>query len=178
MQRLLKSVLITSILSFALLGIFVSSAVSSPADGYTIHVQAPHMMADGTVGGPYHHYCKGIQNGEILQCQLYESTADDARLVAVEYFIAKDLARKNVPLVQWNRAFHDHEVEIATGRVVILDIDDPKKVKALADAAAKTDGVIFHLWGKDKVVPDGTVTTPTSVGHVYKIGRASCRERA
>ena len=99
---------------------------------------------------------------------LFESTASDARMVAVEYFIAKDLARKNVPLVKWNRNFHDHQVEIDTGRVAILDIDDPKKVQALAEAAGKTDGVIFHLWGKDQVVPDGTVTIPTSLGHVYR----------
>ena len=52
--------------------------------------------------------------------------------------------------------------------MAILDIDDPKKVKALAEAAGKTDGVIFHLWAKDQVVPDGTVTTPTSLGHVFR----------
>jgi len=168
MKRLLRSVWVTSIMGFALLGFFVSSATSSPTDGYTIHVQAPHMMADGTVGGPYHHYCKGIQNGEVLQCQLYETTADDAKLVAIEYFIAKDLARKNVPLIQWNRAFHDHAAEIATGRVAILDIDDPKAVQALAEAAGKTDGVIFHLWGKNQVVPDGTVTIPNAIGHKHR----------
>jgi hypothetical protein len=65
--------------------------------------------------GPYHHYCKGIQGGEVLQCLLFESTKPDAKLVGVEYFIEKNLARKNVPLIQWNRAFHDHEVEIAGG---------------------------------------------------------------
>ena len=168
-QTFLKSILMISVLSFAIFGLMISTAISGgPADGYTIHVQAPHMMADGKVGGPYHHYCKGIQNGEVLQCLLFESTKPDAKLVAVEYFIEKNLARKNVPLVQWNRTFHDHQVEIDTGRVAILDIDDPKEVKALADAAAKTDGVIFHLWGKDQVVPDGTVTTPTSIGHVYR----------
>ena len=57
---------------------------------------------------------------------------------------------------------------IDTGRVQILDIDDPAKVKALAEAAGKTDGVIIHLWGKDKVVPDGTVSIPTSLGHVFR----------
>lgn len=145
----------------------VISGEGKPTDGYDIHVQAPHMMADGTVGGPYHHYCKGISD-EVLQCQLYESTDANAKLVAIEYFIAKDLARKNVPLVQWNRAFHDHQVEIDTGRVQILDIDDPAKVKAIAEVAGKTDGVILHLWGKDQVVPDGTVSIPTSLGHVFR----------
>ena len=165
-----KMLLLTSALSFLVMGCMTTPAISggnSPTDGYTIHVQAPHMMADGTVGGPYHHYCKGISN-ELLQCQLYASTDPNAKLVAIEYFIAKDLARKNVPLVQWNRAFHDHQVEIDTGRVQILDIEDPAKVKALAEAAGKTDGVIFHLWDKNKVVPDGTVSIPTSLGHVYR----------
>jgi len=165
-----RSVLFVGALSFLAMGCMTTPAISgggSPADGYTIHIQAPHMMADGTVGGPYHHYCKGISD-EILQCQLYESTDSNARLVAIEYFIAKDLARKHVPLVQWNRAFHDHQVEIDTGRVQILDIEDPAEVKALAEAAGKTDGVIFHLWGKDQVVPDGTVSIPTSLGHVYR----------
>ena len=169
MKHILRSMFMVSVLSFAVLGFMVTPAISGgPTDGFDIHVQAPHMMADGTVGGPYHHYCKGIQNGEILQCLLFESTKPDAKLVAIEYFIEKNLARKNVPLIQWNRAFHDHEVEIAGGRVVILDPKDPEGKKAVAAAAGKTDGVIFHLWGKDQVVPDGTVTIPNAIGHVHR----------
>ncbi len=137
----------------------------SPAVGYDIHVQAPHMMHDGTVGGPFHHYCKGI-SPQILQCLLFESTAANAPLVAVEYFVAKDLAR-TLPIIQWHRYFHDHKVEIATGRVKILDIDDPAKVQALAEAASKTDGVIYHLWQKGLAFPDGSVTFPQSLGHKF-----------
>ena len=55
----------------------------SPAEGYTIHVQALHMMEDGTVGVPFHHYCKGISE-KILQCLLFDSTDPNAKLVAVE----------------------------------------------------------------------------------------------
>ena len=136
-----------------------------PAQGYDIHVQAPHMMPDGTPGGPFHHYCKGI-NDKILQCLLFETTEANAPLVAIEYFVAKDLSR-TLPLIQWHRFFHDHKVEIATGRVQILDIDDPEKVKAIAEAAGKTDGVIYHLWQKGQEFPDGTVTFPQSLGHSF-----------
>ena len=95
MKHILRSMFMISVLSFAVIGLMVSPAISGgPADGYTIHVQAPHMMADGKVGGPYHHYCKGIQNGEVLQCLLFESTKPDAKLVAVEYFIEKKLGQK------------------------------------------------------------------------------------
>ena len=76
------------------------------------------MMADEMGGDPFHHYCKGVQGGEVLQCLIFESTKADAKLVEVEYFIENNLARKNrtpknLPLIQWNRGFHDHEVEIA-----------------------------------------------------------------
>src|SRR5215510_14532509 len=91
----------------------------SPAEGYTIHVQAPHVMEDGTVGGPFHHYCKGISD-QILQCLLFESTDPNAKLVAIEYFVAKELSRQ-VPLIMWHRHYHDHKVEIDTGRVQVLE---------------------------------------------------------
>lgn len=156
-----------AVMSLVLLGVGTSSTMGgdpkSPVDGYDIHVQAPHMMADGTFGGPYHHYCKGVSD-KILQCLLFDSTDPNAKLVAVEYFVAKDLTRK-LPLIQWHRYFHDHKVEIATGRVQVLEPAD--KAKEIAEAASKTDGVIYHLWQKGQEFPDGTVTFPQSVGHVF-----------
>lgn len=140
-----------------------SPMAASPAQGYDIHVQAPHLMEDGTPGGPFHHYCKGISD-KILQCLLFETTAPNAPLVAIEYFVAKDLSRK-LPLIHWHRFFHDHKVEIATGRVLVLEPAD--KAKEIAEAAAKTDGVIYHLWQKGQEFPDGTVTYPQSLGHIF-----------
>ena len=136
----------------------------SPAEGYTIHVQAPHVMEDGTVGGPFHHYCKGISE-KILQCLLFDSTDPNAKLVAIEYFVAKDLSRKEIPLIMWHRHYHDHKVEIDTGRVQVLEPAD--KAKEIAEAASKTDGIIFHLWQKEDPIPTGRVTFPKSVGHEF-----------
>lgn len=143
----------------------MSAEPKTPADGYDIHIQAPHMMADGTVGGPFHHYCKPISD-EILQCLLFDTPDPKAKLVAIEYFIAKELARKEVPLIQWHRHFHDHKVEVATGRVKVLDVPEDK-AKELAEAAAKTDGIIFHLWHHDQKIPDGRVSYPQSLGHTF-----------
>ncbi len=140
---------------------------TGPAEGYTIHVLAPHQMEDGTVGGPFHHFCKPIRGGALLQCLLFTSTAADAPLVGIEYFVDKGLARKHVPLIQWNRHFHDHEVEIASGRVQVLDVS-PEEGKAIALKAAGTDGIIFELWQEGAPIPDGKVTFPTSVGHVFR----------
>ncbi len=142
----------------------VSGEPTSPAVGYDIHVQAPHMMADGTTGGPYHHYCKGISD-KILQCLLFESTDPKAPLVAIEYFVSKDLTR-HLPAIQWHRHFHDHKVEIATGRVQILDMPADQAAK-VAEIAAGTDGVIYHLWQHGQEFPDGTVSFPQSLGHKF-----------
>ena len=68
-----------------------------PADGFTIHVLAPHQMEDGTVAGPFHHYCKPVQRGLILQCLLFKSAVPDAELIGIEYFVDKYATRYNRP---------------------------------------------------------------------------------
>jgi uncharacterized protein DUF1264 len=142
----------------------VSGEPKSPVDGYDIHVQAPHMMPDGTPGGPFHHYCKGVSD-KILQCLLFDSTDPKAKLVAVEYFVAKELTRK-LPAIQWHRHFHDHKVEIATGRVQVLDLPSDQAAK-VAEVASGTDGVIYQLWQPGQEFPDGTVSFPQSLGHKF-----------
>ena len=52
--------------------------------------------------------------------------------------------------------------------MVILDPKDPEGQKSVVAAAGKTDGVIFHLWGKDQVTPDGTLTIPNAIGHFHR----------
>jgi hypothetical protein len=168
MHRSIQSFAFVGLLSLITVSFMATPAMSAslgPAHGYDIHVQAPHVMEDGTVGGPFHHYCKGISD-KILQCLLFETTGKDAPLVAIEYFVAKDLSRK-LPLIQWHRFFHDHKVEIATGRVQVLEPSDAEKVKGIVEFASKTDGVIYHLWQKGLEFPDGSVSFPQSVGHSF-----------
>jgi hypothetical protein len=136
---------------------------ATPAQGYTIHVIAPHKFEDGTIHGPYHHYCKPI-SADVFQCLLFESTDANALLTDIEYFVAKPVARSAVSLDTWNKYYHDHEVEIATGRVQVLDVPEDKQ-KEIAAAAAKTDGIIFHLWPDGAKAPNGEVGHPQSVGH-------------
>jgi len=135
----------------------------TPADGHDIHVLAPHRV-EGMEMGPYHHYCKSVSD-TVLECLIYESTDPKALLVQVEYFVAKSVTSANVPLDTWNKFYHDHAVEIASGRVQVLDAS-PEEAKKIADAAAKTDGIIFHLWWPDKAkAPNGDVKHPQSLGH-------------
>ena len=119
MQRKLISITVTVGMST-----LVAASVSAeekkmtPAEGFNIHVVAPHRHEDGTVHGLYHHYCKPISE-QILQCMIFESTEPKAPLVEVEYFVDKQLARSSIPLRKWNKHYHDHKIEIATGRVQV-----------------------------------------------------------
>ena len=147
----------------------------TPADGFVIHVSAPHMI-QGREMGPVHHYCKPIAPDPIIQCLLYDTADPNAPLTGVEYIIAKKITRSIVTLGTWNQNFHDHTVEIATGRVQVLDMPaaDAKKV---ADLVATTDGIIFHLWPMGDQVPTGAVEIGQSVGHRPMTAEAYMRSK-
>lgn len=139
--------------------------MASPADGHTVHVTAPHVVA-GKVMGPYHHYCKVLSPEPVIECLVYDSNDPNARLQQIEYIVAKSITRTGaVTLRNWNKNWHDHRQEIATGRVQVLDLP-PDKAKEVADLVATTDGIIFHLWSHDEKVPSGNVIIAQSVGHV------------
>ena len=138
-------------------------APASPLDGYSIHVSAPHVM-DGEVMGPFHHYCKPI-NDDIIQCILFESTDPNARMTEVEYMVSKKLARSVIPEWSHKQNWHDHKQEIDTGRVAVHYPTDKKTVEGIVNHVADTDGIIFHLWPKGAPIPDGSVGIPQSVGH-------------
>lgn len=87
---------------------------TSPAEGYTVHVLAPHVV-DGHAMEPYHHYCKVLAPDPVIQCLIYESTDANARLSQVEFIVAKKLTRNQVSLKDWNANWHDHTIEIAGG---------------------------------------------------------------
>ncbi len=137
----------------------------TPADGHTIHVVAPHVI-EGKVMGPFHHYCKIVSPEPIIECLIYLSTDSVAPLMEVEYIVAKTVTRTDlISLADWNRSWHDHQQEIATGRVKVLDVPDSVAAQ-VAGIVAKTDGIIFHLWPEGSQVPTGQVVIGQSVGHV------------
>jgi len=139
-----------------------ATAPSSPAEGYNIHVTAPHVV-NGKVMGPFHHYCKVISPEPQIVCLIYNNTDPNAMLTQVEYIMAKSLTRPSISRADWNKYWHDHTMEIATGRVQVLDVP-PDKAKEIADIVSTTDGIIysFDFTGK---LPNGHVTMAQSVGH-------------
>ena len=139
-------------------------AAASPADGFTVHVTAPHVV-NGEVMGPFHHYCKPISPEPVIQCILFETTDAAAPMVEVEYIVAKSVTRDIIGREDWNEAWHDHAVEIASGRVQIHDMPEEEATK-LAELVATTDGLIFHLWPHGSRIPTGESSIAQSVSHV------------
>lgn len=161
----LKLIIFTSLglIGFISFPVFSGDAPPNPLSGYTIHVTAPHIM-DGEVIGPFHHYCKSV-NDDVIQCILFDSTSPNARLVEVEYMVSKELVSKVIPKWSHSKNWHDHKQEIETGRVAVLNPTDPKERQDLVDYVSKTDGIIFHLWPKGAPIPDGSVMIAQSIGH-------------
>ena len=135
---------------------------ASPAEGYNVHVLAPHLV-DGKQMGPYHHYCKVVAPDPQIQCLIYDSIEPNANLVQVEWIYAKKLTRTQVPLKEWNTNWHDHKIEIAGGRVQVLDMP-PDKAKEVADLVATTDGMIYHFYF-GSTLPNGKMSIAQAVGH-------------
>src|SRR5438876_12178892 len=77
-------------------------AKPTPADGHTIHVTAAHLI-DGKVRGPFHHYCKVVSPEPFIECLLYDTDDSNAKLVGIEYIVAKTMTRdeKVVPKKVW-----------------------------------------------------------------------------
>ena len=138
------------------------SKPATPADGYTVHVTAPHMV-NGHEMGPYHHYCKVIAPDPQIVCQIYDNTDPNAPLTQIEFIMAKKLTRTSVKREDWNRLWHDHAVEIAGGRVQVLDLP-PDKAKEVAELVATTDGIIYSFQFDGKL-PNGKITMAQAVGH-------------
>ena len=142
-----------------------TAAKATPADGHVIHVTAPHLI-DGKVRGPFHHYCKIVSPEPFIECLLYETEDDNAKIVGVEYIVAKTVTRdeKVLPKKVSRNVWHDHSVEGVIGNIKILDMS-PDKAKEFADTVAKTDGIIFSLWPGGAKLPTGKVSIGTMVGH-------------
>lgn len=140
------------------------SGTPSPADGYTVHVTAKHLV-NGHEMGPFHHYCKVLTDDPVIVCQIYDSADPKAMMSQVEFIVAKKLSRMAVPRAQWNKNWHDHGVEIQSGNVKVLDVPE-EKAKQIANLVATTDGIIYSFeFDKTGKVPTGKIFHAEAVGH-------------
>ena len=142
-----------------------AAAPASPAVGFDIHVTAPHVV-NGETMGPIHHFCKPIRpEPVVIQCILFETMDSNAPMTEVEYIVAKSVTRNTIERDDWNDAWHDHAMEIASGRVQVHDMPEEDAAK-VAELVSTTDGLIFHLWPPGSEIPTGEVSIAQAVSHV------------
>lgn len=141
------------------------AAAPRPSLGFDVHVTAPHVV-NGETMGPIHHFCKPIQpDPVIIQCILFDTMDPNAPMTEVEYIVAKSVTRNTIDRDEWNRAWHDHAAEIASGRVQVHDMPEEEAAK-IAELVSTTDGLIFHLWPPGSDIPTGEVSIAQAVSHV------------
>lgn len=68
MQKQQCLIAMTSAALLASNPLLAEEKAKSPADGYSIHLVAPHRHEDGTVHGPHHHCCKSITPAYSRHC--------------------------------------------------------------------------------------------------------------
>jgi hypothetical protein len=126
-----------------------------PADGFSIHVTAPHIMGDHLID-PMHHFCKLIsQDPVLIQCLMFSADAGDdpnARLLGIEYIADKALTRAKVNLGVWNRDWHDHVPEIEAGVLKLPELSGEAAQK-IVDVVSGTDGIVFITWPETEPLP-------------------------
>ena len=141
------------------------AAATRPSLGFDVHVTAPHVV-NGETMGPIHHFCKPIRSEPVvIQCILFETMDANAPMTEVEYIVAKSVTRNQIDRDEWNRAWHDHATEIASGRVQVHDMP-PEEATKIAELVSTTDGLIFHLWPPGSDIPTGEVSIAQAVSHV------------
>jgi hypothetical protein len=116
-------------------------AMTSPANGFTLHVDAKKHFP-GNPDFIAHHWCRAAAGG-ITECQLYDSDAANARLVGTEIV---------VPTATWKKfskqeqaLWHYHRIEIPKVSATLPGMD-PAAAKKVVASLMETYGKIYLMW--------------------------------
>ena len=111
-----------------------------PSEGWTLHIDAllhypgkPSMVA--------HHYCKPVSG--LIECQLYDSDAPDARLVGIETIVDTATYAK-FPEAE-KKLWHYHKTEIAKVSATLPDLS-PEEADKVVKSILETYGKIYLVW--------------------------------
>jgi len=111
-----------------------------PSEGWTLHIDAllhypgkPSMVA--------HHYCKPVSG--LIECQLYDSDAPDARLVGIETIVDAATYAK-FPEAE-KKLWHYHKTEIAKVSATLPDLS-PEEADKVVKSILETYGKIYLVW--------------------------------
>lgn len=137
-------VLIVGFVAGATLASAVASTMSkaSPSAGYTLHIDADQHFGPAHAKERAHHWCKNISK-DLIECQLYESDAANARLVGVETVVPSDVYKTFSASEQ--SMWHYHRTEIPKVNAAMPDLSKAEADKVTA-SLLETYGKIYILW--------------------------------
>ncbi len=123
----------------------MKSTRTKPTDGWSLHIDAKlHFATSPTQIA--HHYCKPVSGG-LTECQIYDSDAADARLVAVETIVSPDVWKSLSPSEQ--AMWHYHRTEVPKVDVKFPDLSPEAAAKVTA-SILDTYGKVYVLWDPAK----------------------------
>ena len=148
----MKKLALFAALAFAFcLGLFGSrftlkpaeaSAPAMPSAGWTLHIDALKHFGGGHPSQVAHHWCKAVAGG-LLECQIYDSDAANARLVEIETVVPpavwKTFSKSEQAL------WHYHRVEIPKVSATLPGMP-PAQQKSVVASMLETYGKLWLLW--------------------------------
>lgn len=116
-----------------------------PSEGWTLHIDAqkhfptnPERIA--------HHYCKTVAGG-LIECQLYDSDRQDARLVGVETIVGAEVY--NTFSADEKALWHYHKTEISKVNATLPEMSQ-EEAAAFVKSIEETYGKVYMLWDPDR----------------------------
>jgi len=92
------------------------------------------------------HYCSHLSD-EILQCVIYDSNKQGARLIGVEYIVSAKIFDSLPP--EEKRFWHSHNYEVKSGVLTAPDMPNAAE-KDLMKVLIGTYGKTWHFWQVDR----------------------------
>ena len=92
------------------------------------------------------HYCSHL-NPDVFQCIIYDSNAENARLIGVEYIISEAIFLQLPPAEK--KLWHSHRYEVMSGLLLAPDLTAAAEA-ALMRELVSTYGKTWHLWQVDR----------------------------
>ncbi len=155
-----RTTLLIMLTAAVLIG-FTATASSKPSDGFTLHIDAKlHFTSNPNIIA--HHYCKTVTGG-MIECLLFDSDAEDAKLVGVETIVTPEIYNNfsNEEKALW----HYHKTELPRVDARLPDLP-PEEAAKVIKSIEETYGKLYILWdpGRSDLPignPSITVLDPT-----------------
>ncbi|HET7813322.1 MAG TPA: DUF1264 domain-containing protein [Candidatus Baltobacteraceae bacterium] len=142
------SVAVSLLLAFGL-GVLVSkphtepvqAATAMPSSGWTLHIDAKRHFGSAHPNEIAHHYCKAVAS--MLECQIYDSDAPNARLIAVETIVQPNVYKSFSPSEQ--ALWHWHKTEVPKVDATMPGMP-PAQAKKIVASILPTYGKVWVLF--------------------------------